>query len=233
MIRTWIRRQIRSLGWDLHRFSPYQDAAYQLHQSIQRVGADLIFDIGANSGQFGRDLRAAGFQGTIVSFEPLSVAHQLLAVNAARDPNWRVHPRGAIGDFDGEIEINIAGNSFSSSILPMLDSHATAAAGSAYVGAERAPISRLDSVASTYLGSARRHRYIVKIDTQGFEWQVFDGAAETLQMRRASSARCRSCRSMTGNACGAISSIAWKARVHALGPVERLHRQPEWPVDAG
>ncbi len=35
-------------------------------------------------------------------------------------------------------------------------------------------------MARAYLGD-RRYRYIVKIDTQGFEWQVFDGAAETLR----------------------------------------------------
>jgi hypothetical protein len=44
-----------------------------------------------------------------------------------RDSQWQIHPRTAIGDFDGEIEINIAGNSVSSSVLPMLDSHSLAA----------------------------------------------------------------------------------------------------------
>jgi hypothetical protein len=60
----------------------------------------------------------------------------------------------------------------------MLETHSSAAANSAYVSAERTPIFRLDSVAPFYLVNASRP--FLKIDTQGFEWDVLDGAAETL-----------------------------------------------------
>lgn len=89
-----------------------------------------------------------------------------------------VHPRVAVGDRDGEIEINIAGHSVSSSVLPMLDAHSSAAVGSAYVGSERAPLIRLDTVVEHYLSADSRP--FVKIDTQGFEWQMLDGTSETL-----------------------------------------------------
>ncbi len=59
-----------------------------------------------------------------------------LSEAAGRDPKWHVNPRCAIGDYDGEIEINISGNSVSSSVLPMMESHSSAAEGSAYVGVE-------------------------------------------------------------------------------------------------
>ena len=150
-MKNWIKNQIRCTGWDLHRYSSHQEPAFQLLQGIEMVGADFIFDIGANAGQFCKDLRLIGFVGKLVSFEPLSAAHKILAANAGGDPNWCVHPRCAIGDFDGEIEINISGNSVSSSVLPMLEQHATAEPGSAYVGAERVPIARLDTVARAYL----------------------------------------------------------------------------------
>jgi hypothetical protein len=61
-----------------------------------------------------------------------------------------VHPRAAVGDRDGEVDINISGNSVSSSVLTMLGSHSSAAEGSAYVGAERTSLVRLDSVAQHY-----------------------------------------------------------------------------------
>ena len=83
-----------------------------------------------------------------------------------------------MGDQDGEIEIHIAGNSVSSSVLPMMEAHSSAAEGSAYVGIEKTPIFRLDSVAPSYL--AQSSRPFLKIDTQGYEWQVLDGARETL-----------------------------------------------------
>jgi len=89
-----------------------------------------------------------------------------------------VHRCGAIGDYGGEIEINISGNSVSSSVLPMMEAHATAAADSAYVASNKVPIYRLDSIASEYLSGTNDP--IINIDTQGFEWQVLDGATETL-----------------------------------------------------
>jgi hypothetical protein len=77
-------------------------------------------------------------------------------------------------------EIHIAGNSVSSSVLPMLESHSSAAVGSAYVDSEHVPIARLDSSASRYL--TPESKLFIKIDTQGYEWQVLDGASETLKL---------------------------------------------------
>lgn len=170
------------MGWDLHRLHIENCPELQLLAVLQHARVDVVFDVGANVGQFAIDLRAIGFRGTLVSFEPLSSAHATLASAARHDDHWRVHPRCAVGDHEGEIEINIAGNSVSSSVLPMLEAHASAAAGSAYVAAERAPLVSLDAVAGDYLGAGSRP--FLKIDTQGFEWQVLDGATRTLQRAR-------------------------------------------------
>jgi FkbM family methyltransferase len=175
-----VKRIIRSLGWELHRLSPATDASYQLKASLDQVGANVVFDIGANVGQFGQEIRSAGYRGKIVSFEPLTQAHVKLISNASLDTAWIVHPRAAVGDRDGSVEINIAGNSVSSSILPMLDSHSSAESSSAYVGQERTPLVMLDTVAGQYLDT--ESKLFLKIDTQGFEWQVLDGASETLKL---------------------------------------------------
>ena len=182
MIKNGIRRLLRSNGFDLHRFNPETSPASQIQKSLQAHAIDLVLDVGANVGQFVLDLRSTGFTGRVVSFEPLSSAHSELSAAARQDPLWTVHSRCAIGDRDGEVEINVSGNSVSSSVLPMMDSHRSAAAGSAYVGIERIPILMLDTVAPLYLADARRP--LLKIDTQGFEWQVLDGARGTLQSVR-------------------------------------------------
>jgi len=165
-------------GFDLHRLSPGSNPAFQFLEALNRFDVDLVLDVGANVGQFSSELRSVGYKGNLVSFEPLSVAHHALSEAASRDSKWHVHPRGAIGDYDGEIEINVAGNSVSSSVLPMMELHSSAAEGSAYVGTEKVPIFRLDSVAPEYLAKSRRP--FLKIDTQGFEWQILDGAREML-----------------------------------------------------
>ena len=155
-----------------------QVAVMDLGFSLRQFKIDLVLDVGANTGQFASEIRQGGYTGKIVSFEPLSKAHSELLSSSAMDYMWEAHPRCALGDHNGEIEINIAGNSFSSSILPMLESHRSAAPESAYEGKERAPIKTLDAVAGQYLKDAQAP--FLKIDTQGFEWLVLDGARDTL-----------------------------------------------------
>ena len=174
-----IRKIFHSLGLDLERLSPATNSSAQLLAVLNHVQADMVFDIGANIGQFAQELRFIGFSGEIVSFEPLSSAHAILSNAAQANAKWKIHPRVAVGDRDGEIEINVAGNSVSSSVLPMLDEHSYAAVGSAYVASERTPLIRLDTVAGHYLSADSRP--FIKIDTQGFEWQVLDGATKTLK----------------------------------------------------
>lgn len=173
-----IKSLIHSVGFDIHRFSAESSPSFQLLKALERFDVDLVFDVGANIGQFASGLREVGYKGSLVSFEPLSAAHRTLSRAASRDARWVVHQRGAIGDQDGDIEINIAGNSFSSSVLPMMEAHSSAARGSVYVGSETTPIFRLDSVASAYLSNSCRP--FLKIDTQGYESKVLDGAPATL-----------------------------------------------------
>ena len=179
MAKQQVKRFLRFLGWDLHRFDPVSATTSQTIAAIRHVGANLIFDIGANRGQFAKELRSGGFTGTIVSFEPLTDAHQQLEAASHSDTHWLIHPRVALGNEDGEILINIAGNSASSSVLPMLEAHSSAANGSAYVGEERVHITCLDSLADQYLPPDSK--LFIKIDTQGYEWHVLDGAVETLK----------------------------------------------------
>lgn len=124
-------------------------------------------------------MRDAGYQGRIVSFEPISAAREeLLAVSKA-DPLRDIAPQAAIGSEEGKIELHIAGNSVSSSILDMLDTHANAAPGSGYSGSEMVPLRRLDSLAPDYL--LPDSVPFLKIDTQGYEDRVLSGATELLK----------------------------------------------------
>ncbi|MGH6803505.1 MAG: FkbM family methyltransferase [Methyloceanibacter sp.] len=173
-----IRRTANRFGIDVKRHRPTASEAGRLSTMLASHGVDLVLDVGANTGQFALSLREAGYAGRLVSFEPLSTAHAQLLQTSRDDPQWEIAPRVAIGDHEGEIEIHIAGNSVSSSVLEMLDSHAGAAPGSAYVGRERAQLSTLDTLARDYLSLGTVP--FLKIDTQGYEDRVLDGATELL-----------------------------------------------------
>ena len=177
-----IKRALNSLGVEAHRFHPASSPLARLIAAMKASEIDLVLDIGANTGQYGADLRAGGYEGRIASFEPITQDHGQLVQRSRHDRMWAVHPRCVLGAYEGEIEINISANSVSSSVLPMLESHANAAPGSAYVGRETAPMTTVDSIVERYLGGSRAP--FLKIDTQGYEWQVLDGAVATLPRLR-------------------------------------------------
>jgi FkbM family methyltransferase len=173
-----IKTLFRKLGLEVRRYVTPTSPTEGLVASFRNFNIDLVFDVGANTGQFATDIRHWGYAGRIVSFEPLTQAHGELLKSSAGDSMWNVYPRCALGDHIGDVEINIAGNSQSSSILPMLEAHRSAAPESAYQGKEFVPIKMLDDVVGEYLKDARAA--FLKIDTQGFEWAVLDGAREIL-----------------------------------------------------
>lgn len=142
-------------------------------------GIELVFDVGASAGLYGRHARAEGYKGRIVSFEPLPDAYAKLTEIASADPLWTVHKRCAVGSEAGEAEINISGNSLSSSLLNMLQSHTSAEPGSSYIGKAKTDVIALDSVFDLYhVNGEKTH---LKIDTQGYESKVLKGVERNLK----------------------------------------------------
>jgi FkbM family methyltransferase len=174
-----LKKSALRLGFEVQRFAPASSHAAQLKAMLSWHRVNLILDVGANVGQFGKELRErVGYTGRIVSFEPMRTAHEALSTAAAGDRSWQIAPRAAVGAARGTITINIAGNSASSSVLPMLESHASAAPESVFVGTEVVPLEPLDSIAPGYF--RQDSVGFLKIDTQGYESEVLDGATETL-----------------------------------------------------
>ena len=178
-IRHFIRNCIRRTGWDLRRFDPHSLEGARLVRQLSQHSIDVVFDVGANTGQFAEKLREAGFRGRIVSFEPSTDAHASLKERAQSDANWIVAPRMALGDHDGTIALNLAGNSVSSSVLPMLPSHRSAAPESRYIGSETVDLHQLDSIGQELAAGAER--VFLKLDVQGFEHKVLEGAKQFLR----------------------------------------------------
>lgn len=173
-----IRRTANRCGIDITRHRPQASEAGRLAAMLRHHGVNLVLDVGANVGQFAQGLRRSGYPGQLVSFEPLRQAHDQLVATAEGDPKWRVAPRVAIGDHEGEIEINVSANSVSSSILNMLDTHAGAAPASKYVASERVRLATLDTIVRGEITAGVVP--FLKIDTQGYEDRVLNGAHEVL-----------------------------------------------------
>ena len=140
---------------------------------LGHLGATTVLDVGANIGQYATALRASGYDGAIVSCEPLSDAFAHLQRRSARDPRWEVR-RTAVGSEIGTAEINVSANSFSSSLLEMTDAHTSAAPGSETVAAEHVPLTTVAELVREL--DLDPDRTLLKIDTQGYEAPVLDGA---------------------------------------------------------
>jgi FkbM family methyltransferase len=178
-VKENVRKTLRHIGLDLVRWRPQSSPEAALARMLNQHRIDTVLDVGANEGQYALSLRQLGFDGRIISFEPLAMAHEQLQRSAAKDASWIIPPRMAIGDQEGQIRLNVASNGgASSSILPMLEAHQRTAPDVGYVGTEVVPISRLDRVAKEFLGEARN--IFLKVDAQGFELQVLQGAAELI-----------------------------------------------------
>jgi FkbM family methyltransferase len=175
------RKVVRRTGIEVSRYQPELDWERNFMRQLESHHVNVVLDVGANSGQYAGGLRARGFTGRIVSFEPLAAPFSLLERSASTDPLWECR-RCALGDADGTISINVAGNSGeSSSVLPMLKTHQEAFPPANYIGTEDVPLHRLDSVASEILRPT--DTAFLKIDVQGFEKQVLAGGNSTVSDR--------------------------------------------------
>lgn len=168
-----VRTALHRVGLDLVH-DPFR---YRFMHALTQRGVTAVLDVGANVGQFGDELRHAGYRGRIVSAEPLQSAYARLAEHVRTDAAWHAE-RAAVSREPGTLTMNVSANSVSSSALPILDRHASAAPASGYVGSEEVPATTVDDLVS-------RHRIdpgaaLLKVDVQGYEMAVFEGAAATL-----------------------------------------------------
>jgi FkbM family methyltransferase len=166
------------MGSDLAPRRKARSPDAQLAAVLERFSVSCVLDVGANVGQYALRLRAFGYAGRIVSFEPLAEAHADLMRRAESDPAWQVAPPVALGERDGEVEIELSSESDMSSILPQSALLHRISPTSAVIRRERVPMARLDRIAAGYLRP--EDETFLKIDVQGYEAQVLEGAGDLL-----------------------------------------------------
>lgn len=170
-----VRRYFRRFGIDVGRWPSEQLGLYRT-RVVTSNHVDLVLDVGANDGGYGVELRDFGYQGRIISFEPLEAARRRL--ESRRDPHWTVLPY-AVGERSGAMDLNVAGNGgASSSLLPMLARHYDVAPDSRFVGKQHVEVQRLDQVWDRL--DLHANNPFLKIDVQGYEGQVLTGAGRLL-----------------------------------------------------
>jgi FkbM family methyltransferase len=179
-MRNILKHIAQQFGYDILRV-PTDPIARQQRDLFSKYGINLVFDIGANVGQYATRLRQSGYKGRIISFEPLPDEYDKIDRLSSADPKW-IPVNTAIGNSIGRTSINVSQNSYSSSILDILPVHVESAPESTYTHRIEVPINTVDNVIDRYYFDGCG--LYIKIDTQGFEMEVFKGCLKSLNRIR-------------------------------------------------
>ncbi|MER5213834.1 FkbM family methyltransferase [Streptomyces sp. NPDC002838] len=157
-------------------------AEYLCHQHVAAMldfyGVNCVFDVGANTGQYAKRLRRLGYKGRIVSFEPTAETFARLAKAAEKDPEWRVYQLG-LGSEDTVSSIHVGWKTMNS-LLPPSEYGRDRYQRFATTRTEEIQIRRLDGVMEKALDGIDDPRPFLKMDTQGYDLEVFAGAGERI-----------------------------------------------------
>jgi FkbM family methyltransferase len=168
-------------AWRLEKW----EQSGHVRELFAMLGVDCVLDVGANIGQYHEFLRLhVGYTGAVVSFEPVGELYERLAAASAGDPRWSVR-RLALGEADGDAQINVMAERTLSSLLPRDEAALRSMGYEKYLRetevarTETIPVRRLDAVFTEVVPAAARSVFL-KSDTQGFDMAVIRGARASL-----------------------------------------------------
>lgn len=170
-----LKRQLRRhFGIEILRTRNHNTINQRIDRLLRHYRIDVVLDVGANEGQFARGLREMGYTGQIHSFEPVAATFERLASHAAGDPSWHCH-RMALGRCEGSLSMNISGPSLLASALPPSAFGSRLWDDFKVVDQVTVPLGTVDSFLAATFGDSPV-RVFLKIDTQGMDIEVFEGA---------------------------------------------------------
>ena len=148
----------------------------QVRHFVEKLGISTILDVGANEGQFARGVRSF-FEGEIWSFEPSDGPFGRLSQIAGGDGRWHVLQQ-ALGAEQGEGILNVTEESvFGSFLSTNLLAKRRFGAEVDVTGRQKVVMERLDQVLKREPSVGIGSRIFMKLDTQGYDLEVFRGAA--------------------------------------------------------
>lgn len=187
-LKRGARRLVRRLGYEIvpTAFLEHHAFARHLDTLFRALQIDCVLDVGANRGQYHDFLRdRVGFDGWIISFEPVPRAVALLRNRAATDPRWLIQGY-ALGSEDGRQPMNVMKPDFLSSFrTPDYSKVRLYTQRDVFDHVESVEVRALDSVVRELRLSHPLSNPYLKLDTQGFDLEVIHGASSTLPAIRA------------------------------------------------
>src|SRR5581483_1306542 len=173
-MKALLRRILRKFAVDIRHVGPGWSP--DLADFLVDRQVDVVLDVGANYGQFGKSLRARGYRGELVSFEPIESVFRDLQKLAQRDGKWQARQL-ALGSVSGTAVINVSQSSDFSSLLEQTPYAQSFDSNALVIRREEISVARLDDLFEPF----HNRTVFLKIDTQGYERQVLEGSSEALK----------------------------------------------------
>lgn len=174
-LKKYIHKLARSMGFDFYALKDKFKSEEVKLRWLKSKNIKTVLDIGANEGQFAKMARNILPNAKIISFEPIEECFNKLILNLKNDNNFQAF-KVAIGETESDSEIYVNDYSPSSSLLEIDDLHVKNFSNTAKTHKEQIKIKPLDSYDDLNLAKP----LLVKIDTQGYESKVIDGATKVL-----------------------------------------------------
>jgi FkbM family methyltransferase len=166
-----IKKFLRRFGYDVRYYFPFWETVV-LPRDITTV-----FDIGANNGEFSKEVFSHIPGARVYAFEPLSDCFATMEKALGTNPHFHGF-NIALGDTSGTGTIQRSSFHPSSSLRTMAALHKTLYPKTAGAKTETIQIARLDDVAKDI---SIEGNLMLKLDVQGFEDKVIAGGTETLK----------------------------------------------------
>jgi FkbM family methyltransferase len=179
-LKECVRKAATGVGCRLGALPTLESLAAHLLMVFDRLQINCVLDVGAHVGQYGRFLRNIGYRGHIVSFEPVLANFTQVEQRCRGDAKWSARHL-ALGDRDGVLPINVAQvTQFSSFLSPNRYSLERFGGFSEVVRVERVGMRRLEDIFDACTSAVRDPRVFLKLDTQGYDLKILDGAGSSL-----------------------------------------------------
>ena len=181
-LMSFANRCTRPFGIELSRHPAPTTLDWHVKTLIDYLDVDCVLDVGANRGQFAERIRKLGYRGWIVSFEPVPEVYRALSRRFEGDDRWR-GLQVALGDRDETRAFHVAGADAQASSFLEFNDAGPARWGEAHEVRETMPIRarRLDEIWDECMPNGDSPRVFLKMDCQGFDVNVIEGAGERLR----------------------------------------------------
>jgi FkbM family methyltransferase len=181
-MKQFVKAAAKMLGFEIHRVSPHVTNVADPYIVMRRLinnAKPIIFDVGANVGQSAKRFRSLFPEAHIFCFEPFPASFERLSSAVTDDPAIESHQL-ALADVSGASHLTVNQSLATNSLLTS-DTRAADYWGPNLLDTQDVIEVKTETVDRFCNSKGLKHLDILKLDVQGAEFSVLEGARELLQ----------------------------------------------------